>query len=119
MSQRREQIDPLFEVLVLTKKTLVLTVIDPDTNQAKDLIDANIYATGNAKIYKPDGTAVGADMPITYDNRANGLISFILLDTDHTLLVNAGNWYGEAEFINTSSEVIDQQRFSINIIESY
>ncbi len=119
MSIRREDIQPLFTVFVGTKKQLTLTVIDPDTNQPKDLIDANVYATGVAKIFKSDGTAIGADMTISYDTRASGIVSFIVLDDDHTLLINAGNWYGEVEFINTSSDIIDQQRFGINIIESY
>lgn len=115
MSVRREQVDPLFTVFVLTKKNLELTVLDPDTNMAKDLVDANVYATGIAKIYKPDLTQVGADMPVTFENRASGIVSFIVLDDDHTLAVNAGNWYGEIEFVNTSSEIVDQQQFSIDI----
>ncbi len=120
MSIRREQINPTFEVFVGTKKQFLLTVIDPDTNEKKDLVDAAIYATGVAKIFKSDGTAVGADMAIVYEApRSDGIISFIVLDTDHTLPANAGNWWGEVEFINNVAEIIDQQRFGINIIESY
>ena len=119
MSIRREDIQPLFTVFVGTKKQLTLTVIDPDTNQPKDLVDANVYATGIAKIFKSDGTPIGVDMTITYEDRVNGVVSFIVDDTTETILANAGNWYGEAEFINTSAEIVDQQRFGINIIESY
>lgn len=115
MSIRRETIQPLFTVFVGTQKNLELTVLDPDTNQAKDLVDANVYATGVAKIYKPDLTQVGADMAVTFEDRANGIVSFIVLDTDHTLPANAGNWYGEIEFLNTSAKIVDQQHFSIDI----
>lgn len=119
MSIRRQDIQPLFTVFVGTEKQLTLTVIDPDTNLAKDLVDANVYATGIAKIFKSDGTAIGANMPISYDTRVDGIVSFIVLANDHTLLANAGNWWGEVEFINTSAKIIDQQRFGIDIIESY
>lgn len=118
MSMRREQIDPLFTVFVGTQKNLELTVLDPDTNLPKDLVDANVYATGIAKIFKPDGTQVGANMSVTFEDRANGVISFIVLDT-HTVIGNAGNWYGEVEFSNITPKIIDQQQFAIDIKESY
>ncbi len=118
MSIRREQINPLFTVFVGTEKVLALIVIDPDTNEPKDLVDANVYATGTAKIFKSDGTAIGANMPVTFVSRVDGSITFIVTDT-HTALINAGNWYGEVEFSNTTPKIIDQQRFGIDIIESY
>lgn len=118
LSIRRAEIQPTFTIFVGTEKNLELTVIDPDTNNAKDLVDTNVYATGVAKIYKPDGTQVGGDMTITFEDRANGIVSFIVTAT-HTALANAGNWYGEIEFSNTTPQVIDQQIFGIDIIESY
>lgn len=118
MSTNREDFGTTFTVFVDTVKTLELTILDPDTGLAKSLADTGVYATGVVKIYKPDGTAVGATMPVSFTDRPTGKIEFTILDTSQTLAVNAGNWIGEVEFINTGGKKIDQQKFNMVIEES-
>lgn len=119
MSLIREKFGVEFNVFVGTSKRLELTIINPDTNEATDLSDTDIYRTAIAKIYKPDGTPIGTDMNVNYTDRENGIVSFVITSARHTTLENAGNWIGEIEFISANTLVIDQQKFNLNIIESY
>jgi len=118
MSLNREDFGVTYPVYVGTSKALEATVIDPDTGNAKDLSDENIYASGIARIFKPDGTQIGSDMAITFgDPRTSGVVTFTVLNTSHTLAANAGNWIGKLVFKNVSNVVIDQQKFNLNILE--
>jgi len=105
------------EIFVGTSKTFALTVIDPDTGTAKDLTSVTTFDTGNFKILKPDGTNI-VTVAITYADRANGLVTFVILSAT-TILANAGNWIGELELLNTSSDTVDQQKVNFNILESF
>lgn len=119
MSTNREDFGTTFTVTVATSKTLELTIIDPDTGEAKSLADTGVYATGIVKIYQPDGTAVGGNMTVTFTDRPNGIITFTVLATDQTLAINAGNWIGEVEFSNSAPVKVDQQKFNMVIVESF
>ena len=122
MSINREDFGVEYEVTAGTTKTLTATVIDPDTGSAKSLADTDVYATGIAKIYKPDGTQIGANMSVNYGDSADrlaGLIKFTVLATSQSTNTNAGNWIGEFELSNVTPVVIDQQFFNIKIRESY
>lgn len=118
MSQNREEFEIEFDIYVGTAKALELTITDPDTSEAKDLSDTNIYSTGIVQILKPDGTQVGTDMNCSFSSpRTSGIITFTVTSTSHTLSTNAGNWIGKAIFKNISNQVIDQQKFGLNILE--
>ena len=120
MSVNREDFGTRFDVTAGTTKTLELTIIDPDTGVFKDLTDTNVYTTGIVKIYQPDGTAVGTDMTVNFGaTRSTGVIKFTISGTDQATNANAGNWIGEIEFSNVTPVKIDQQKFNMNIIESY
>lgn len=119
MSINREDFGVTLEIHSGTTKEFELTVIDPDTGVAKDLSDTDVYATGIVKIYKPGGTQIGANMGVSYDTpRTTGIIFFTITST-HSNIINAGNWIGNVEFLNTDGVKIDQQFFNINILESY
>ena len=118
MSINREDFGVTFDVNVGTSKELELTVIDPDTGVAKDLSDTNVYATGIVQILKPDLTQIGANITIFFDTpRTTGIVTFTVTNTSHTLAANAGNWIGKVIFKNVSNQVIDQQKFNLNILE--
>lgn len=118
MSINRQDFGVTFDVYVGTAKALELTIIDPDTGLAKDLSDTNVYATGIARIFKVDGTQIGGDMNCSFTTpRTTGIITFTVTSTTHTLLANAGNWIGKVIFKNVSNQVIDQQKFNLNILE--
>jgi len=100
-----------------SRATLELTINDA-TGSAKSLTDTVTYATGNWKVWKPDGTLI-INGAITYDNRANGLVIYALTAND-TVVANAGKWEGEVELYNSSGTIIEQtQTFSFVIEESY
>ena len=100
-----------------SRATLELTIND-STGSAKSLTDAVTYATGNWKVWKPDGTLV-INGAITYDNRAGGIVTYVLTAND-TVIANAGNWEGEIELKNSTGTVVEQtQTFSFIIEESY
>jgi hypothetical protein len=119
MSVRRQDFGVTFTVHAGTTKTLELTILDPDTGSAKSLTDTNVYSSGVAKIYRPDGTQVGINMTVTYSDRANGKVYFTVSSGSQTASANAGNWIGEIEFINSASLVVDQQSFNIDIKQNY
>ena len=96
-----------------------ITILDPDTGNAKSLADTNVYASGTVKIYKPGGTLVGSSMSVNFSDRANGVVNFTVSGTSQATTANAGNWIGEIEFINTACLKVDQQSFNIDIKESY
>ena len=119
MSVNREDFGTEFRVTAGTTKTLELTIIDPDTGQAKSLSDTGVYATGVVKIYEPDGTLKGTTMTVNFTDRSNGVITFTISGTDQATNANAGNWIGEVEFSNTTPVKIDQQKFNMVIVESF
>ena len=117
MSVRRQDFGSELEMYVDTEKTFQLSIIDPETNDAQDLTNTTIFSTGVVKIYKPDGTIISTSN-ITYIDRAGGVVEFTMLETD-SVLANAGNWIGDLELVNTSSKIVDQQKFNFNILVSY
>lgn len=117
MSTRRIDYGTTLEIFAGTTKDFELIVENPETSQAKDLSDTDVYATGNVKIQKPDGTIIGT-VSITYTTRGLGLIGFSITDSIATN-TNAGNWIGNAEFINSDGDIIDQQLFNFNILENF
>jgi hypothetical protein len=122
MSVNREDFGVEYVVFAGTTKTLEAIIIDPDTGNNKDLSNTSVYATGVAKVYKPDGTAVGSNMTISYGDAADrtaGLVTFTVLASSQSTNANAGNWIGEIELSNVSPLVVEQQKFNIKIIESY
>ena len=99
------------------RATLSLTITD-SAGTAKSLTDTVTYASGNWKVWKPNGTLI-INGAITYDDRANGIIIYALTAND-TLITNAGNWEGEVELKNSSGTMIEQtQSFNFTIEESY
>ena len=116
MSTNRQNFEISFDVYVGTTKELELEIIDPDTGLAKDITDTNLYTSGVVQILMPDETQIGADIPISFTERANSIILFTITST-HTTSANAGNWIGKAVFKNISSVVIDQQKFGLNILQ--
>jgi len=106
-----------YRVKAGSRATLELTIND-STGSAKSLTDANTYNTGRWKVWKPDGTLI-IDGALTYDNRANGIVTYSLTAAD-TAITNAGNWDGEIELKNSAGTVVEQtQTFSFVIEESY
>ena len=106
-----------YRVKAGSRATLELTIND-STGSAKSLTDTVTYATGNWKVWKPDGTLV-INGSITYDNRANGVVTYALTAAN-TVIANAGNWEGEIELYNSSGTVVEQtETFSFIIEESY
>lgn len=100
-----------------SRATLELTIND-STGSAKSLTDTVTYSTGKWKVWKPDGTLI-IDGAITFDNRANGIVTYALTAND-TLVANAGNWEGEVELFNSSGTIVEQtQTFTFVIEESY
>ena len=122
MSIVRTDFGVLYEVTAGTTKTLEATMTDPDTGEAQDMSDTDIFATGIVKIFKPDyTTAIGSDMAINFGDPADrlaGLIKFTVSGTDQATIANAGNWIGEIEISNTTPVVVNQKQFNINIIMS-
>ena len=119
MSVRRQDFGATFTIFAGTTKTMQITILDPDTGNAKSLADTNVYASGTVKIYKPGGTLVGSSMSVNFSDRANGVVNFTVIWTSQATTANAGNWIGEIEFINTAGLKVDQQSFNIDIKESY
>ena len=119
MSTRRQDFGVTFTVNVGTTKSLQLTILDPDTGLAKDLSSTTLYATSTVKIYKPDGTQIGATINATFSSRANGVMIFTVSGTSQSTLANAGNWTGEIAFANNTGATIDQQQFNIDIKQSF
>ena len=119
MSVRRQDFGATFTIFPGTTKTMQITILDPDTGNAKSLADTNVYASGTVKIYKPGGTLVGSSMSVNFSDRANGVVNFTVSGTSQATTANAGNWIGEIEFINTAGLKVDQQSFNIDIKESY
>lgn len=119
MSVRRQDFGATFTIFAGTTKTMQITILDPDTGNAKSLSDTNVYASGTVKIYKPGGTLVGATMSVNFVNRSEGIVNFTVSGTSQATTTNAGNWIGEIEFTNTGGLKVDQQSFNIDIKESY
>ena len=119
MSTRRQDFGVTFTVNVGTTKSLQLTILDPDTGLAKDLSSNTLYAGSTVKIYKPDGTQVGATINATFSNRSNGIMLFTVSGTSQATLANAGNWIGEIIFTNNGGLTVDQQQFNIDIKQSF
>ena len=119
MSVRRQDFGATFTIFAGTTKTMQITILDPDTGNAKSLADTNVYASGTVKIYKPGGTLVGSSMSVNFSDRANGVVNFTVSGTSQATTANAGNCIGEIEFINTAGLKVDQQSFNIDIKESY
>jgi len=117
LSTNRRDFGVLFEVHVASTKTFEFTVIDPDTGTFRDLTDTNVYATALVKIVKPDGTQIASNITVSFTNRAAGIVEFTVSNT-HTAAANAGNWVGELEISSITPNVIDQQFFNFNILES-
>jgi len=117
MSTTRIDYGVTFEISSGTTKIFQFTVINPETGQPKDLTDTSTYATGVAKIYKPDSTIIGT-LTISYTDRANGIVQFTVTPTEATN-ANAGNWIGDLELSNTTPLIIEQQFFNFNILESF
>ena len=118
MSMRRTDLGETYEVYTGTTKELEATIINPDSGNAQDLSDTNVYTTGIAIIYKPDGTQIGGNMAISFDTpRSTGITFFTVLAT-HSHILNAGNWIGLIQFFNVGGDIIDQQVFNINIKET-
>ena len=119
MSTRRQDFGVTFTVNVGTTKSLQLTILDPDTGLAKDLSSNTVYAGSTVKIYKPDGTQIGATINATFSNRSNGIMLFTVSGTSQATLANAGNWIGEIAFTNSGGLTVDQQQFNIDIKQSF
>ena len=119
MSTRRQDFGVTFTVNVGTTKSLQLTILDPDTGLAKDLSSNTVYAGSTVKIYKPDGTQIGATINATFSNRSNGIMLFTVSGTSQATLANAGNWIGEIAFTNNGGLTVDQQQFNIDIKQSF
>ena len=106
-----------YRVKAGSRATLSLTITD-SAGTSKSLTDTVTYASGNWKVWKPNGTLI-INGAITYDDRANGIIIYALTAND-TLITNAGNWEGEVELKNSSGTMIEQtQSFNFTIEESY
>jgi len=114
MSQIRTQFQSLLEIRVGSTKIMSLIIEDPETGQPLSMTDTDIFNTGKAIITKPDKTEI-ANVPIVYIDRPNGEIEFTIDDTI-TISINAGNWLGKVQFINTSGKIIDQNIFNFNIL---
>ena len=119
MSTRRQDFGVTFTVNVGTTKSLQLTILDPDTGLAKDLSSNTVYAGSTVKIYKPDGTQVGATINATFSNRSNGIMLFTVSGTSQATLANAGNWIGEIAFTNNGGLTVDHQQYNIDIKQSF
>lgn len=118
---RRIDYGTTLEISAGTTKVMELQVENPVTSDPADLTDTNIYNTGKVIILKSDGTEIGT-ANMTYEDRANGIISFTPDDDESggngiTVETNAGNWIGKAIFINILGITIDQRRFNFNILE--
>ena len=106
-----------YRVKAGSRATLQLTISD-STGSAKSLTDTVTYSTGVWKVWKPDGTLI-INGAITYDDRANGIITYALTAND-TATANSGNWAGEVELKNSSGVMVEQtQTFNFTIEESY
>lgn len=117
MSINREDFGVLYEVEAGSTKDIELIIQDAD-GVIQTLADTALYATGVVKIYKPDGTFIVTSAAVVFDDRPNGVIHFTINAVDNTN-ENAGNWIGNLEFINNTSQIIDQRKFNFNIIESF
>jgi len=115
MSTVRTSYPLLFEIFVGSEKTFLTTITDPDTSEAVDLSNTSTFATGNFKIVKPDDTII-TTISISYTSRASGVISFTVPNTVTTIL-NAGNWIGNVQLLDSTSKIIEQQIFNFNILE--
>lgn len=117
MSTTRIDYGVTFEISAGTTKIFQLTVIDPETGNAKDLSNTSTYDTGEVKIYKPDNTIIGT-LAITYIDRPNGKVQWTVTPTEASN-TNAGNWIGDLELSNDTPLIIEQQFFNFNILESF
>ncbi len=116
MSIVREQFDATLEVTVGTDKVMSLIIEDPEIGEPLPLNDTDVYNTATFRITRPDKTLIGTVLPVTYVNRPNGLVEFVVIGTNTTLPENAGNWLGTVQFINVNSKIIDQRKMNFNIL---
>jgi len=118
MSTVREQFDATLEVSVGTKKVMSLIIEDPETGEPIDMSDSEIYNTAKFIITRPDKSLVGPVLTVTYVDRPNGLVEFLVeTGTDKTTIIeNAGNWLGTVQFINITTDIIDQRKMNFNIL---
>jgi len=114
LSQIRTQFQSKLEIRVGSTKVMNLVIQDPETGKPLSMTDTDVFNTGRAIITKPDKTEI-ADVPIVYVDRLNGEIEFTI-DNTITISTNAGNWLGKVQFINSSSQIIDQNIFNFNIL---
>lgn len=106
-----------FRVKVGSTATLALTITD-DVGVVKDLSNTVTYATGNWKVWQPNGTLL-INSSIVFTTRASGLVSYVLTSTD-TALANAGIWEGEVEIYDSDGDISEQTKtFNFVIEESY
>lgn len=106
-----------FRVKAGSRATLELTITDSN-NTAKSLSNTTTYASGKWKVWKPDGTLI-IDGAITFDDRANGVITYSLTSSD-TAIANAGVWEGEVELKDSDGNISEQtSTFNFIIEESY
>ena len=117
MSSNLNYRDVEYRVKVGDRVKLTLTMTDY-TGTALDLSNSTSYATGKWKVWQPDGTLI-VEGTITFDDRANGVVSYTLTSSD-TTNANAGIWEGEVEIKSTSDVITEQSRtFNFIIEESY
>ena len=106
-----------YKVKAGSRATLELTISD-STGSAKNLTNSTTYATGKWKVWKTDGTML-INGDLTFDDRANGVVSYSLSATDATN-AKAGRWEGEVELLDVNGSISEQtESFSFSIEESY
>lgn len=115
MSQVYQDLGAVYETYAGTTETFSATIIDPDLGTPMNLTDTTKFANGNAnaKIVKPNNNIIGI-VPITYNDRTNGIVQFTVDDTIATNY-NLGNYIVEIILGNASNKPILQQNANFNI----
>ena len=93
-------------------------IIDPSTSKATDMTNAAIYNTAYVDICQADGTIISSAIPALFTVRTAGA-SQINWTAGPYVNTQAGNWMGFLKILNSAGQIVDQQVFNLQIIESF
>lgn len=114
MSTRFRDFGVTYEQYVDTEMTHEMIVEQPNGEVIE--LEEGVYDEGTATIIKPDGTVIGGPVDITFTDRENATVIWVIDDTISTA-ENAGNWIVAVKFYNTLGDKINEIRANFNILE--
>ena len=107
-----------YTIFAGTTKGFQSQIIDPGTGTNIDMTNLTLYASGYVDITDANGVVIVSNVSITFPNRTAGT-SYVQWVVGPFLNSQAGNWQGFLKVLNSTGQVIDQQKFNFVIEESF